>query len=75
LPREFDLLEFLMRNPNRVHATEALLSKVWADESDATVSAVTTCIKRLRRKIDPDGKPPLLNTVHGIGYKLTEPRA
>lgn len=75
LPREFDLLEFFMRNPNRVHATEALLNKVWADESDATVAAVTTCIKRLRRKIDPDGKPPLLATVHGVGYKLTEPKA
>lgn len=74
LPKEFDLLEFFMRNPNRVHAPEALLNKVWADESDATVSAVTTCIKRLRRKIDPDGKPPLLATVHGVGYKLTLPR-
>ncbi len=70
LPKEFDLLEFFMRNSNRVFAPEAILTKVWAADSDATVDAVTTCIKRLRRKIDVDGKPSLINTIRGAGYKM-----
>ncbi len=70
LPKEFDLLEFFMRNPNRVFAPETILTRVWAADSDATVEAVTTCIKRLRKKIDVDGKPSLINTVRGAGYKL-----
>jgi two-component system response regulator CiaR len=70
LPKEFDLLEFFMRNPNRVFAPEAILNRVWAADSEATVDAVTTCIKRLRKKIDVDGKPSLINTIRGAGYKL-----
>jgi DNA-binding response OmpR family regulator len=70
LPKEFALLEFFMRNPNRVFTTQALLNHVWADESDATAAAVTTCIKRLRQKIDVEGEPSLICTVHGVGYKL-----
>jgi DNA-binding response OmpR family regulator len=70
LPKEFALLEFLMRNQNRVFAAEALLNRVWATESEATVDALTTCIKRLRKKIDVEGKPSIIRTVHGVGYKL-----
>ncbi len=70
LPKEFALLEFLMRNQNRVFAPEALLNRVWVTESEATVDALTTCIKRLRKKIDVEGKPSIIRTVHGVGYKL-----
>jgi len=70
LPKEFALLEFLMRNPSRVFSAEALLNRVWVSESEATVEAVTTCIKRLRKKLESDGKTPLIHTVHGVGYKL-----
>jgi len=70
LPKEFDLLEFFMRNPNRFFTSESLLLRVWASESDATVDAVTTCIKRLRKKIDEEGKASLITTVRGAGYKL-----
>lgn len=70
LPKEFALLEFLMRNQKRVFAPEALLNRVWATESEATVDALTTCIKRLRKKIDVDGQPSIIRTVHGVGYKL-----
>ncbi len=72
LPKEFALLEFLMRNPNRVFAPEALLNRVWVTESEATVDALTTCIKRLRKKIDVEGKQSVIRTVHGVGYKLEE---
>ncbi len=70
LPKEFALLEFLMRNPNRVFAPEALLNRVWSTESEATVEALTTCIKRLRKKIETEGQPSIIKTVHGVGYKL-----
>lgn len=70
LPKEFALLEFLMRHPNQVFSAEALLSRVWASESDTTVDAVSTCIKRLRKKVDIDGQTSVIKTVHGVGYKL-----
>lgn len=70
LPKEFALLEFLMRHPNQVFSAEALLSRVWASESDTTVDAVSTCIKRLRKKVDMDGQSSVIKTVHGVGYKL-----
>lgn len=70
LPKEFALLEFFMRHPNQVFSAEALLSRVWASESETTVDAVSTCVKRLRKKVDVEGKPSILRTVHGVGYKL-----
>lgn len=70
VPKEFTLLEFLMQNPNRVFSAEFLLNKIWATESDATVDALTTCVKRLRKKIDTAGAPSMIRTVYGVGYKL-----
>jgi len=70
LPKEFALLEFLMRHPNQVFSAEALLERVWVSESESTVEAVTTCIKRLRRKLESDGSSSPIVTVHGVGYKL-----
>lgn len=70
LPKEFALLEFFMRHPNQVFSAEALLSRVWASETDTTVDAVSTCIKRLRKKVDVDGQTSVIKTVHGVGYKL-----
>lgn len=70
LPKEFALLEFLMRHPNQVFSAEALLERVWVSESESTVEAVTTCIKRLRRKLEADGGTSPIATVHGVGYKL-----
>ena len=59
-----------MRHQNRVFAPEALLNRVWESDSEATVDALTTCIKRLRKKIDVEGQPSVIRTVHGVGYKL-----
>ena len=70
LPKEFALLEFFMRYPNRVFSAEALLERVWVSESEATVDAVTSCIKRLRKKLEIDGDKSPISTVHGVGYKL-----
>jgi DNA-binding response OmpR family regulator len=68
VPREFQLLEFFMRHPNQVFSPEALLNRVWPSDSDATTEALRTALKRLRKKVDPDGN--LLRTVHGVGYIL-----
>ena len=71
VPREFQLLEFFMRHPNQVFSAEALLNRVWPSDSDATTEALRTALKRLRKKVDPDGN--LLRTVHGVGYILEIP--
>ncbi len=73
LPKEFALLEFFMRHPNQVFSAEALLDRVWTSDSEASPETIRTYIKRLRKKIDEEGKPSLLNTVHGVGYKMVEP--
>ncbi len=70
LPKEFALLEFLMRHPRKVFTPDHLLTSVWAADSNATIDAVTTCVKRLRKKIDSSGAPSLIQTVYGVGYKL-----
>lgn len=66
LPKEFDLLEFFMKHPNEVFSAEALVSRVWANDN-VTTDAVTTCIKRLRKKLSNED---MIRTVHGVGYKF-----
>ncbi|MCC6980185.1 MAG: response regulator transcription factor [Candidatus Melainabacteria bacterium] len=73
LPKEFALLEFLMRHPNQVFSAEAILDRVWASESEASPETIRTYIKRLRKKLDVEGQPSILATVHGVGYKLEPP--
>jgi two-component system, OmpR family, response regulator len=70
LPREFALLEFLMRHPDEVFSGDALLQRVWHSESDATSDAIRTCIKRLRQKIDGDSDDSVIQTISRVGYKL-----
>ncbi|MBX9687978.1 MAG: response regulator transcription factor [Candidatus Obscuribacterales bacterium] len=65
-PKEFQLLEFFMRHPNKVFDQEAVLNRVWPSDSEATVQALRSTLRRLRTKIDPDGK--VIKTVHGVGY-------
>lgn len=70
LPKEFALLEFLMRHADQVFSAETLLNRVWSSDSDATIDAITTCIKRIRKKLDREGDPSVIKTVHGVGYKF-----
>lgn len=65
-PMEFQLLEFFVRHPNQSFSHEALLSRIWPGDSEATMEAVKATVKRIRQKIDPDQK--LLRTIHGVGY-------
>jgi len=72
-PKDFALLEFLMRNPNRIFSTDVLLARVWASESEATADALRTSIKRIRRTIDDtseDGSTSIIRTIPRVGYTL-----
>lgn len=69
-PKEYALMDFLMRHPDEVFSQEALLERVWSSESDASVFSVYTAVKTLRKKITADGEKCILATVHGLGYRL-----
>jgi DNA-binding response OmpR family regulator len=72
--REFDLLQFLMRNPGQVFTREQLLDQVWGFTFASDMSTVTVHIRRLREKIESDpANPQWLQTVWGVGYKLERP--
>jgi two-component system, OmpR family, response regulator len=72
-PREFALLEYLMRNPGRVLSKTMILSHVWGYNFNPGTNVVDVLVSRLREKIDKDFEPKLLQTVRGVGYVL-EPR-
>jgi len=69
-PLEFSLLEFLMRHPKKVFSVRELMNHVWSSDSESTEEAVSTTVRRLRKKIDNEGVPSLITTVHGLGYRL-----
>ena len=72
-PREFRLLEYLMRNASHVVTRTMLLENVWDYHFDPQTNVIDVHISRLRAKIDKDFDPPLLQTVRGAGYMLREP--
>ncbi len=71
-PREFRLLETLMRRAGKVQSRDALIEAVWGHESDVEPNTVDVFIGTLRRKVDSAKDPPLLQTVRGIGFCLKE---
>jgi two-component system OmpR family response regulator len=72
-PREFRLLEFLMRHSGQVVTRTMLLEKVWDYHFDPQTNVIDVHVSRLRAKIDKDFDPPLIHTVRGIGYVLRVP--
>jgi len=69
-PREFRLLEYLMRNAGQVVTRTMLLEKVWDYHFDPQTNVIDVHISRLRGKIDKDFDEALLHTVRGAGYRL-----
>jgi two-component system OmpR family response regulator len=69
-PREFRLLEYLMRHAGHVVTRTMLLEKVWDYHFDPQTNVIDVHISRLRGKIDKDYAAPLLHTVRGAGYRL-----
>jgi len=71
-PREFKLLEFLMRHSNQVVTRTMLLEHVWDYHFDPQTNVIDVHISRLRAKIDKEFERPLLHTVRGAGYMLRD---
>ncbi len=69
-PKEFSLLEYLMRHPNRVLSRTMIEQHIWDMRHDPMTNIVDVYIKRLRNKIDRGIGRQLIHTIHGIGYKL-----
>ena len=69
-PREYGLLEYLLRNQGRVLTKTMILSHVWGYNFDPGTNVVDVLVSRLREKIDRDFDPKLLQTVRGVGYVL-----
>ncbi|NDV61436.1 response regulator transcription factor [Puniceicoccales bacterium CK1056] len=68
-PREFNLLELLMRVPGRVYTRTQILETVWNYDFDPNTNLVDVYIKRLRAKVDK-AEPRLIETVRGVGYRI-----
>ncbi len=68
---EFRLLKTLLERPGRVQTREVLLADVWGIQADITTRTVDTHIKRLREKLGPAGD--IIETLRGVGYKLSAP--
>ena len=67
--KEFDVVEFLMRNPNRVYSREALLDTIWAYEYRSDIRTVDVHIRRLREKLEENpAEPKYILTKWGVGY-------
>ena len=67
--KEFDVIEFLMRNPNRVYSREALLDTIWAYEYRSDIRTVDVHIRRLREKLEETpAEPAYIMTKWGVGY-------
>ena len=73
-PREFKLLEYLMRHADQVVTRTMLLENVWGYHFDPQTNVIDVHISRLRGKIDRDFNAPLLHTVRGAGYSLRTPQ-
>lgn len=69
LPKEYALLELLLKHPNELFSTQAILEKIWSSESDTTASVIKAHVSRLRKKLE-HVDDPTITTVHGLGYRL-----
>lgn len=72
-PREFELLEYLMRNAGMVVLRTMLIENVWNYNFDPTTNIVESRVSRLREKLDKPFEKKMLHTVRGAGYILKEP--
>jgi two-component system, OmpR family, response regulator len=73
LPKEFQLLEYLVRNEDRIVSRAMLLQHVWDLHFDPSTNIIDVYVGRLRRKVDDLQAYPLIHTVRGVGYCLRAP--
>lgn len=72
-PREFSLLEYLMRSPGRVLTRTQILEHVWGYDFDPQTNLVDVYIQRIRKKLAEGGADPPIETVRGVGYRVARP--
>jgi DNA-binding response OmpR family regulator len=68
--REFELLEFMMRNERLVVSRDKLLEEVWGYAPFSETNTVDVFVSNLRRKLESEGEPRVLHTVRGAGYVM-----
>ena len=73
LPREFRLLEYLMRHPGQVVTRTMIFEEVWNYHYAEPTNVIDVRVSKLRRKLDPTGAQPMIYTVRGSGYMLRAP--
>lgn len=69
-PKDFAILEFLMRHPSQVFSSEDLLERIWPSDSNGSVDVVRQCLMRLRKTFDYGQENALIKNLHGVGYRL-----
>jgi len=72
-PKEFQLLEYLVRNKDRIVSRGMLLQHVWDLHFDPSTNIIDVYVGRLRRKVDGQQAYPLIHTIRGVGYCLRAP--
>ncbi|MBX3042713.1 MAG: response regulator transcription factor [Candidatus Kapabacteria bacterium] len=70
--KEYALLEYMMRNKNRILSRSTITQHVWKHNFDPESNIIDVYIKRLRSKIEKDGEKPLVQSIRGVGYRLRE---
>jgi two-component system OmpR family response regulator len=73
LPREFQLLVYLVRNAGQVVSRAMLLQHVWDLHFDPTTNVIDVYVGRVRRKVDSNQAYPLIHTIRGVGFCLRAP--
>ena len=71
-PREFDLLEIFLRHPNQVLTRGLIMDRIWGPDFYGDSNVLEVYVASLRRMLEADGEPRLIQTVRGIGYVLRE---
>jgi two-component system, OmpR family, response regulator len=74
LPREFQVLEYLVRNQGQVVPRAMLLQHVWDLHFDPTTNIIDVYVGRVRRKVDDQQAYPLIHTIRGVGFCVRAPR-
>lgn len=69
-PKEYELLEFFIKNRNKVFSREEILDKVWNFDYEGELRTVDVHVRRLRSKLDKEYMPSIIDTVFGIGYVM-----
>jgi DNA-binding response OmpR family regulator len=69
-PREFRLLELLMRRAGKVQSRDSIIESIWGHDAEVELNTVDVFLGTLRRKVDAAGDPALIHTVRGVGFCL-----